>query len=855
APDPVIVGAFSGDAQVAISVPGGISHEPYNGVINAPYILQASQDKDFTVEVKFSSTLPDTSYGEQGIIVLQDNQTWLRFDFNSTETAIRAFGTTDGNTPTIFDGGVGIPGDQPLYLRVQRTGDLWDMYYSSDGSAWTLAGSLTYNLTVTGVGLFAGNHSPNGTSAPPFTTFVDYFSNTVDAVVEPDDQDLNSIYITTSGLGSVAKSPDQAVYTCGDPVQLTATPDVDWVFTGWSGDLSGTDNPATITMDRPRHVTANFAPTSGTVIVANTSGVPGISTGLPCATGVPVEILRDSGTDIRGFTVTFGLTNLDLCDGILSITEGDYLSSISATSFNPIDNLDGTYDVDIAILGEPCGATALTGTLFTLDVTNTIPDGTGTIDITNVELRDCLNAPIAAAAGGPADILIDTTAPTGVTNLAFSKVMLDNAPGNVTEVDISWTDSVDPDAATVSVYRKGFGGYPEYDDGGGSAPTLPVNPIAEGWELVNVVPAGAETTTDLATTRDYWYFCARAADALGNQSTAVMTTGVLNYLLGDVSDGGDPILDGDNKVWTDDLTLLGAHYGTSDGQPLYLNNLDIGPSSDMSVDGLPTTDDMIEFEDLMLFGINYGTDAGASAQALASNDVPDPAPNNILALHLPDIPGVGETFQANLVLASDGRIQGIQMPLVWDPAVVEPVSIQGGQLLTDQGGNSLVLSASPGVVDVCLAGVRESGISGVGTIASVTFQVLAAGNTQLQIADVDARGQDNSSVPVTTTAATPVGDDGDLPTVSALHLNYPNPFNPMTTISFDLAVPGRVRIDIYSIDGRRIRTLVDSPYTAGRHSEVWNGRDQSGRAVASGTYLYTMEGPAIRQTRRMLLIK
>ena len=187
--------------------------------------------------------------------------------------------------------------------------------------------------------------------------------------------------------------------------------------------------------------------------------------------------------------------------------------------------------------------------------------------------------------------------------------------------------------------------------------------------------------------------------------------------------------------------------------------------------------------------------------------------------------------------------------------MVEPIALQGGQLLTDQGGTSLVLSAIPGVVDVCLAGVRESGISGVGQIASVTFRVLASGNTMLQIADVDARDKTNSSVSVTTTAATPVDDGGNLPTVSTLHANYPNPFNPMTTIAFDLAVSGRVRIDIYSIDGRRIRTLVDGTYTAGSHSEVWNGRDRSGRSVASGTYLYTMEGPRIKQTRRMLLIK
>ncbi len=852
--DPTIVGAFTGDAQVAISVPGGSTHQPFNGVLGAPYILQAAQDKDFTLDVKFSSPLPDLAYALQGVLIKEDDLNWLRFDYYSNGNGqVKLYATTPPSGGGEFDGVVAIPGDSPLYMRIQRTGDSWDLDYSLDGTIWIDATTFNYPMVVTGVGLFAGN--AGGSSAPPFTALVDYFSNSVDPIVEPDDMDQNELFVTVSGLGSVGKSPDQAVYTCGDPVQLTATADLDWVFTGWSGDLSGSDNPATIIMDRPRHVTANFAPTSGTVVLANTSGVPGISTGIPCATAVPIDILRDSADDIRGFTVTFGLTDLVLCDGESSIIESDYLNSVSETSFNIIDNLDGTYDVEAAILGVPCGATALTGTLFTLDVTNTIANGIGTIDILDVTLRDCANADIPSAAGGSADIIIDTTPPTGVTNLAFSKVMIDNAPGNVTAVDINWTDSVDGDATNVSVFRKGFGSYPEYDDGGGSAPVLPADPIAEGWELVAIVPTGLEATTDLTATRDYWYFCAQASDALGNQSTAIMTTGVLNYLLGDVSDGGVPILDGDNKVLTDDLTLLGAHYGTQDGDAMYLNNLDIGPTDDMSVDGLPTTDNVIEFEDLMLFSINYGTDVAASSQILAASSVPAPAPYNLLALHLPDIPVIGQTFEANLVLAGDGQIQGLKIPLTWDANVVEPIAIQGGQLLTEQGGSSLVLSATPGVVDVCLAGVRESGISGTGQIASVTFRVLAAGNTLLQIADVDARDKTNSYVSVTTTGATPVGDGGNLPTVSALHDNYPNPFNPMTTIAFDLAVSGRVRIDIYSVDGRRIRTLVNDSYAAGRHSEVWNGRDQSGRSVASGTYFYTMEGPRIKQTRRMLLIK
>ena len=96
---------------------------------------------------------------------------------------------------------------------------------------------------------------------------------------------------------------------------------------------------------------------------------------------------------------------------------------------------------DVALTGAPCGATAQFGTLFTLDVTNMVANGTGTIDILDVQLRDCGGSPLAVAAGGPSDITIDTIVPAGVTDLVFSQALSGNPAGNVTEVELQWTDS------------------------------------------------------------------------------------------------------------------------------------------------------------------------------------------------------------------------------------------------------------------------------------------------------------------------------------------------------------------------------------------------------------------------------
>jgi hypothetical protein len=91
---------------------------------------------------------------------------------------------------------------------------------------------------------------------------------------------------------------------------------------------------------------------------------------------------------------------------------------------------------------------------------------------------------------------------------------------------------------------------------------------------------------------------------------------------------------------------------------------------------------------------------------------------------------------------------------------------------------------------------------------------------------------------------------------TTLNQNFPNPFNPVTTISFSLTAPGPVRLSVYDVSGRLVRTLVnEGEVTAGDHEAVWNGQDQSGRAAAAGVYFYNLETEGYSRTRRMTLVK
>jgi M6 family metalloprotease-like protein len=94
-----------------------------------------------------------------------------------------------------------------------------------------------------------------------------------------------------------------------------------------------------------------------------------------------------------------------------------------------------------------------------------------------------------------------------------------------------------------------------------------------------------------------------------------------------------------------------------------------------------------------------------------------------------------------------------------------------------------------------------------------------------------------------------------VPAVTALGAPYPNPFNPSTTVSFELAVAGRAELTIYSLDGRRVATLAAGELPAGRHAAVWNGCDDGGRPVASGSYACRLWTEAGTISRRLTLVK
>ena len=94
-----------------------------------------------------------------------------------------------------------------------------------------------------------------------------------------------------------------------------------------------------------------------------------------------------------------------------------------------------------------------------------------------------------------------------------------------------------------------------------------------------------------------------------------------------------------------------------------------------------------------------------------------------------------------------------------------------------------------------------------------------------------------------------------IPDKFQLHHNYPNPFNPITNISYELSNPSRVTITIYDLKGREVKTIVNEWKQPGYYSTVWNSTDDRNNPVSSGIYFYRMKTNTFHKTLKMLLIK
>ena len=435
--------------------------------------------------------------------------------------------------------------------------------------------------------------------------------------------------------------------------------------------------------------------------------------------------------------------------------------------------------------------------------------------------------------------------PDPIANLSTQTLLSGNDADGTAKISVTYT--LPPGAVAAQVYRAPFGGYPRYDNAGGAAPAIPSYPPGAPWVLTPVSTGGQ---TDAPATRDFWYYVAFVTNAGGGRSTVSnRSAGSLDYHLGDVSNGFT-VGQGNNLVGNEDVSLLGSNYGISEPELTTrgVHYLDVGPTTDLLLTSRPFTDGRIDFEDFIVFATNYGV---VSAPQLAAGPAGDGGSvADELRLEAPRAGEPGRTITASLRFSGSGQVQGFSAALAWNAAVVEPLSVTPSGWVEGQGG--LVLSPRPGTVDAALLGVRAQGMTGEGEIASVTFRVLRAGDPGIRLSEAHARDARNRPVELGTAS---VATGGPRTWSTMLAAPWPNPARRDATFEFSLARAGRVDLAVYSVDGRRVKTLVNDEREAGAWREAWDGTDESGHAAAPGLYYTRLQADGRRFTRRLVLLR
>ncbi|MFH1279650.1 MAG: FlgD immunoglobulin-like domain containing protein [Candidatus Eisenbacteria bacterium] len=450
----------------------------------------------------------------------------------------------------------------------------------------------------------------------------------------------------------------------------------------------------------------------------------------------------------------------------------------------------------------------------------------------------------------------DTVDPSPVT--IFSA-----APGNG-KVHLSWTNPL-TDFDHVVVIRKAWDasapyGYPEYVQ---PAAGFPANP-GDGVEVYN---GTGESLDDVVTDRSIYFYHAFTYDCAGNLKGGTPPTDSLpaafgqgaratNYWLGDVTQSGGGGYDGEVDFF--DINALSSGYRRYDtGNPPVPphDELDIGPSEGGSRLGIPIPNDEIEFPELVIFAMNYGVVTAAGKEAPVVR-LARKAESGTPTLRLEPVESE-EGYVVSLSLSgNDDEIQAASVRLSFDPSRLEWVETRRSDALAGTRGPLFFESGEENRgdlwIDLAALGAGRA-ILGNGEIARILFRVHSDDEANVTLAGADLRSTEGASLAAA--IESDGGSAGAAPASTRLVGARPNPFNPVTTVQFELGREARVQLKVYDVQGRFVRTLADETMSAGGHTVAWDGRDDNGRSVGSGPYFVRMISGSYDTTSKVVLLK
>jgi len=311
-----------------------------------------------------------------------------------------------------------------------------------------------------------------------------------------------------------------------------------------------------------------------------------------------------------------------------------------------------------------------------------------------------------------------------------------------------------------------------------------------------------------------------------------------------VSDAnGNPVFGlfgADNQVGFDDFFILADQIGMTAADEAFEPAFDISPNN------------KIDLDDFFTFADHFGRaieGAGKSLPMLAGL-------NSDARFYLDagtELPRVGEEMAIAVSLEDFAELKGYGLSVSFDSEALAYVGakVENSILGTGEFAEGQMVTQKDGLLSLAAYGdVATEGDLGL----SLVFRSLREiEDSYIEIVDGQVRdgsyGLNSVATPVSVRIQT-------RPEVYALRNNYPNPFNPETTIKYQLPEAGDVTLEVYNMLGQVVRTLVNQHQTAGRYAVQWDANNDNGQALSSGIYFYRVQvGGEFNDVRKMLLLK
>lgn len=268
--------------------------------------------------------------------------------------------------------------------------------------------------------------------------------------------------------------------------------------------------------------------------------------------------------------------------------------------------------------------------------------------------------------------------------------------------------------------------------------------------------------------------------------------------------------------------------------------IELGPTSGVLPFLTVLSDRIVDFEDLMVFTLMWNYWHTNNPTYLVNINWPSTTCGNAIASieYLDD--GLFD-----LKINSEHNIKSCRFVLDYNPTLLnyEEISYSSNQNLIKFS----ILDTENGIIEFDHANLLNKGICG-------SIQVSLSFNLKQ-----DDIGEINYFYEIYDDVEYSVGrgtiHSNNVPVITSLKANYPNPFNPETTICYSLSKESMVEIIVFNLKGQKVKSLISETKQPGKYKIIWNGRNENDQSVSSGIYFYRMRTKEYTEMRKMLLLK